>query len=383
MGRMLMLILSVVIVIFGLMLLGMNRSNTNMVEHDVVAFSRLSAKNIAKSGIELAISHIFEDTTWSGVDSFDVGNGNLEVDVSTTTGRYPNSSGSLPSARQIVSTGMYAGINETIMSVVQLPPRMVPPPSFKYALGSDANISLSGNMRIQADWDKNWNANIHTNGALNVGGSDQENYGGKIRGYGTYANSTNLDDDDVDDYFNPYIDYPNQQKCQQVTTVEFPVYDQNSLKAEATTYYSGDQSFTSTMQLGTADNPEIIYVDGDLTLAGQFNGYGCFIVNGEVSITGTVDTDATSTGEFANRLGLYSSENIKIAGDATVAAQIYSERKIDFLGGCEIHGLAVAKKGLVGGGNTTIYYRPASDNIIPRTWWVERHGRPVMLSYYE
>ena len=64
------------------------------------------------------------------------------------------------------------------------------------------------------------------------------------------------------------------------------------LSVSADTYYSGATALTGTnIELGTIDNPEITFVDGDLLMAGSGDGAGVLVVTGSLDYQGVFDFD--------------------------------------------------------------------------------------------
>ncbi|MDZ7722112.1 MAG: hypothetical protein U5R06_04605 [candidate division KSB1 bacterium] len=377
MGKMLLIIVAASLIWMGFSSTAVRESLVEATTQTSHAYRQAKANNLAKSGVDYAMNQLALDSTWSGVQSKPFDNGTIDAYAASTSNLYPDRSGGSNDAKQITSIGAYEGVTDTIKVVVQFPPKLLPPPSFKYALASNAKLTVGGAALIHTENDDPINANIHTNSDLEVSGAST------VRGYGSYSNSTNLSDSDASNYFKPYDTTTGQKLVQKVDGVEFPQYNLAKLEAEATVKYSGNQHFSGNLTMGSEENPAIYYIDGDLTISGNISGYGAFIVTGDIDITGSVTIDAITNNDLPNRLGLYAGDDMKIAGGSQVYAQLYVEDELKSTGTSDIYGLAVAKNGIKAGGDMTIHYKPMSDNVIPQTWHVERAGTPYIVSYYE
>lgn len=375
MGKMLVLLVAVVTIVIGISTKDMFFSNTAMVNTSVEQYKRIQAKNIAKSGIEFAIKQLSADSLWNGVDYRGLDIGAVKIGVAKTNSRYPSAPSTGEKGYEITSIGMVDSTTAQIQAVVQFPPSLAPPPALDYALASDDDMYLSGSFMVGTEGDSSHNANIHTNKGINIDGSTL------VKGYATYHTTATCKNPDK--YFDPYVPLPGKDYIEFHEKVPFPEYDIDVLKTYATITLEGNQKFTAGYSLGTEENPAIVFVNGDLELAGHFSGFGYFIVSGDVSITGNTYIDAEGDNALLNKVGIYAGHNMKFTGGFTCHAQIYAENNLDFYGNAEIHGLAVAKGTIGGLGNPTIRYKPSNDNLVPPSWYVASDGEPVVVSYYE
>src|SRR5690606_39662278 len=113
---------------------------------------------------------------------------------------------------------------------------------------------------------------------------------------------------------------PNHQK---VDPLDIPSFNPDDYKDVATQVYNTNKTFSGNISLGTKENPEIIYVGGDLKITGNVSGYGVFIVKGNILINGNVTI--TSIDPTGNNLGLYSKGDINVNGNVTRSEEHTSE----------------------------------------------------------
>ena len=374
---MLLIVVAASLIWMGFSSMGIRESLIESTRQSSFKYRMTKARNLAKSGVELAMSKLAIDDTWGGVQQKSFDSGYMDITSTTTYSLFADRNGSGAEGRQITSVGTFEGVSDTIKAVVHFKPELAPPPSFRYAVASHADLTVGGASLIHTENDDPINANIHTNGNLTVSGS------GLIRGYGSYSGSCNLSEAEESKYFQPYKSVPGQGLADSVRGVEFPKYDLASLKAEADVILTGSQTLSGNITLGSESNPKVYYIDGDLKISGNIEGYGCFIVTGDIDVTGTVTIDAITNNDLPNRLGLYAGDDIKLAGNSQVYAQLYAEDELTTKGTTDVYGLAVAKGGVKAGGSMTVHYKPMSDNVIPRTWYVDENGEPFIVSYFE
>ncbi len=121
-----------------------------------------------------------------------------------------------------------------------------------------------------------------------------------------------------------------------------------TIKGNATQVLTGNQSGLSNP--GTAASPEIIYVNGDLSLSGAVTGYGILVVTGTFSPAGTVGWRGV----------------VLVVGKGIVTAAVGGgtneydgamlvAKTVDSLGN-PLSTLGAATFGLVGGGGNGVYY---------------------------
>ena len=392
MGKMLLFLVIGMGALFAVANLNMTNSEARLIDSSVEQYEVLQAKNIAASGIELAVSNLSQDSTWSGFTSLAIADGDLRVLVANTTSQYPGGPDmGLTNMKEVTAIGSYGILTEysggsldtlsgeihTIRAVIQLSSAATVPPFLNYAVASEADLLLQGAFSVTDDGNPSWNANIHTNADLLVQGG-----GYRVEGFGTYAGSMLKPGGGTPK--NRF--YPNQNPdglatAYQSSSVSIPTFNPNDYLGIATDIYIGTQNFNGNISMGTEENPRIIYIDGDLDFHGTTTGYGVFIVTGTVYFHGR--STITSSDPTGSNLAFYSQGGVDIHGNTTVYGQIFSEGPIVSHGSFDIYGSMASKNtmSLVGGGQ--VHYRPANADLTNDFWPSSSINRPRTVSYYD
>lgn len=379
MGRMLLFLVIGMSALFAVANLNMTYSDARLINNSIEQYERLQAKNIASSGVQYAISQLGQDTTWTSIQQLAMGDGSLNVLVASTTSQYPNGPAmGLSGMREVTSIGNVNGVTDTIMAVVQLASAASVPPFLSYAVASESDLLLQGAFSVVDDGNPNWNANIHTNGNLLVQGS-----GYSVEGFGTYVGSMQKDHGHGTpaNNFVPNVNPSGLATAYQTSNVTIPTFNPDDYIGIATQTYSGNQVKSGIINLGTAENPEIIYIDGDLDFHGTTIGYGVFIVTGTIYFHG--NSSVSSSDPTGSNLAFYSQGGIDIHGSTTVYGQMFSEGAVVSHGNFDLYGSIASQStmDLVGGG--VIHYRPANADLTNQFWNTTTVQRPVVVSYYD
>lgn len=384
MGKMLLLLIVGLGLIFALTGLNIQRSNTSMVANSVLEYQRVQAKNYAASGIEIAIKNLSLDTNWTGIANKALYEGTVTINVQSTTSKYYNGPDmGLTSTRLITAISTVGEMKDTIRAVVKLPSAggsSGVPGFFNYAVASGGNLHLNGNANIQDDFNPQWNANIHTNGNFQMNGVNT------VKGFLSYVGNAQSNPSwRLDSNITPNQNPNNLPNRAQISPVEIPDFKAEDYLDVATDIFYDNKTYSGNIELGTAENPRIIYVDGNLNISGNITGYGAFIVKGNVHVTGNVNI--TSMDPITSNLGIYTNGNIQINGNVTLKAQILAKGNAQVGGNVKIHGSLVTKGNVQFNGGVNLYYRPSNEILTKPFWEGEGSGddsvRPQLLSYYE
>lgn len=270
------------------------------------------------------------------------------------------------------------------------------PPAFRNAITTDNFLQLRGNVYIGA-LDDSLNASIHTNGTLETSGNSFT-----VEGYGTYTGSV---DTNQPDNFQPNIDYNGEDEPNVFwsDSVHIPPIDLDKLRASATLITTGDASLSNETRnfsswattlgktAGTADNPFIWVVEGNLTLESMyFDGYGMIVAVGDLetksNIVGGIDEN------LETMLGLFAAKdpntgdggNIDIRGNDQINATFYADGRVTMHGTPDLVGGIVAPDThFQGRGNMSVTYASASETITdPGFEYIIPIG-PVLIAYSE
>ena len=385
MGRMLLIVVMGAGIICLIVSLNMNTSNTSMIGNAVEEYENVMAQNCASSGIDFALRNLSDDTTWTGVEAKSLSNGTFTIIVQNTSAKYFNGpAAGITRARLITSIGTYSNSVDTVRAVLQLPNPTAgsspPPPFLNYAVCSGSNLSMNGNITITDDNNNDWNSNIHTNGNFSMNGNNT------INGFLTHkGNASSNPAWKLNTAISPNVNPNSDPVHSQVSEIEMPDYDPDDFEELATQVHNSNVTLSGNRTLGTKENPEIIYVDGNLTLSGNITGYGMFLVKGNVTINGNVNI--TSLDATGNNLGIYVNGNVTVNGNVKLYAQVYSNSNANFNGNVKVYG-GVTTKGTVNfNGNVSVYYRPTTTELTQPIWPQEDSGeaetRPQIISYFE
>jgi hypothetical protein len=374
MGKMLVMLVVAMGVIASFSSLQLNRSNLNSSSVAVQDYEINQARNLARSGVDLAISQLAQDSTWSaGYTANAMGGGSLTVNVQRTRAMYPGGpDANLNNARLVTAIGTVLDETFTIRAVVEIPSDYVRPPGLGYGIISDQSMDLTGNVKIMDYNNPTINANIHTNHDLNFGGSS------KVEGYGSYSENC-PSAGGATGCFAPNV-LTGGPLVSKVSPVAIPEIDPSKWEALATRKFYSSTTINSNMALGTKENPEIIYVRGDLKLNGQMTGYGVFLVTGDLTING--GARVTAIDPSGNNLGILVGGNAKINGTSDIDATLLIAGDAKINGTTSIVGSIIAKGEIDFAGTADIFYNPLHNAVAKKIWQIEA-GRPKIVSYYE
>jgi len=373
MGRVIIILILGGISIFGIVSINANKSTTDATKNAADYYKDLNARNIANSMIQMLQNKLSDSTAYRT-------NAALAKSMfdGSATYRVVDTVFSGDTLVKIQVTGTYLGVSRTAASYLKVTSggtTTPPPPFMNYAVLSGTNLHLNGNVNITDDNNNNWNANIHTNGSFTMNGNNN------IDGFLTYtgtASSTPAS------RLNTNI-IPNQNPTgltnhYQTSNVALPTYNPDSYLSIATDIFMGNKSYSGGITLGTAANPKIIYVSGDLSITGSVTGYGIFIVKGNVTMNGNVTL--TSPDANVSSVGIYSKGNVDINGNVTVKAQIYSDQNINLNGNVDIYGSLTAKYQVNFGGNVDLYYKPVNTQLTKQVWNTTTTVAPQLTKTY-
>jgi cytoskeletal protein CcmA (bactofilin family) len=380
MGKMILILLFGTGMIVGIIQLNNNNSSTALVNTVVNEYSEIQATNIANNGIEIAVRYLSEDTLWQGTNSLEINDGSLTINVQETSSRYFNGpEGKLNKARLVTSIGTYNGSTKTIRAVVKLPGSdvMRAPKFLRYSIASELNLTLGGNITIKDDNNPQWNADVHTNQSFFMNGNNIIN--GFLTYLGTAGSSpSHRINTNINPNQNPDLK-PNYYKTSELA---IPNFNPEEFKDVAHEILTGNVTISGNKTLGTKDNPKIIYVEGTLTISGNFTGYGAIVVKGSVVTNGNIDF--TAYDPSGNNLGIYTDGSVSING-GTVKSQILAGGNVTIGSNSKVYGGITTKGSMAFQGGAEFNYRPATpeltDPFFPRDPDIE--VRASIVSVYD
>ncbi len=266
-----------------------------------------------------------------------------------------------------------------------------PPKFFQFAVATDNDITLNGSasvsLNVRGEEGAELNANVHTNGTLTVKGSNVA-----VDGFGTYSVAgigTHLESAFEPNY-NPTaatgVSQADPVPIPDFNAVDYPNFtgpygdllvDQSS---SGPVSISGNYSFG-----GTRDDPYVWHISGDLTVSGNttIDGYVVFVVDGEANVNNNLlSGDSGYTGATESSVGLYTSGNLNLGGNAEIDAQMFvGGDAVVAHGTPTIRGNIVTKGQLELKGTPDIEYRPASAALTP--FWQTYEYTYHVIGYHE
>lgn len=386
MGKMILILVIGTVLIATVTTHNMLQSSNQILENAISEHDLTQARLNAESSFELAIKNLLEDTNFTSKPSIALKKGTGSFNITTTNARLPDGpNAGLISVRQINAIGRVNDKTVVVKSTILLQmgsggSAMIPPPFLKYGIISDQTISMNGNILIRDDNNPSINANVHTNGNFQMNGNNT------IKGFLTYVGTAHSNPSGrLNTSFSPNVNPNNSPVHSKVGVINIPAFDPDSYIGKATQVHPGNLSLSGNRTLGTKENPQIIYVGGDLTISGNITGYAAFIVKGNININGNVSI--TAQDPTGNNLGLYTRQNLNVNGNVTLRAQVFANQNVNLGGNSRVYGGITAKGTINFNGNVSIYYREPTPQLT-QPFWPQTGGqvapkRPKLLAYYE
>lgn len=403
MGRTLILVVLMMTVVLGLTTQQILNNNVNGAAETYARLEATEAQNLARSGMEIALVKLSNDTTWRGINSKSLGDGTMDVDVvryygnflPPTTNKKPdwdewcNYAGNLSSSDGdrgylVRSTGTYGNQVVQGFSVLQHTESEIEPPDcFDYALFVNYNWNSNGNCHVVAE-DGSMNADVHLNQSGNFNGVKQNNP--LVEGFLTYSGSQpnwNPSSREPSDFLAPNSNPENLDVMRSVSAIEFPEFNPDDYKDIATQVHETNLTLSGNQSYGTADNPEIVYVGGDLHISGTVDGYAVFVVSTNAHITGNVTL--VSGDNSKSHLAIYTGGDLVLTGNAEVYGQCYVKGNLIANGNPDIYGQVLVDGDFNENGHVMIHYRPANVELVEDIFACEGNDFGVVetISYLE
>lgn len=261
------------------------------------------------------------------------------------------------------------------------------PPFMRYALIAEEDLQLNGNilteMYLAGSDDNPLNANMHTNGNMQIQGNAVT-----VRGFGSYVGSASASPASaLYDSFEPY-ENKGTEVCGRVPYIEIADFDATAFASKATPdeTTTGPVVLSGTYDLGgTREDPYVWHIEGDLSATGgtTINGYTMFVVDGNVAFAGNVDAGGIEyDGADESSVAFYASGQVDLAGNARVYGQIFAGSGVSFLNGTpRVYGSVTSKGAVTLSGTPKIYYRVASPALT--TVFEEGVTEYKLISYAE
>lgn len=265
---------------------------------------QMEALSLAESGVDMAITKLYEDyddinATIDGgspyTDAFSLAQGDVTYTVVAPYGGIADSclitSDSTTWTNRMARVRVVASYQRDVSRV------------FEGAIFSNSPLVLSGAGSIFPD-ENGYGGDIYANGDITFNGTDfTMSADGSIYTTGT----TNWVPTDV----------PATHVHQGVAPLPMPVIDIDFYQSIADSTYTGKLTLNSSDMAGLSG---VIFVKGDVSIAGSYTGQAVIVATGKIKVTGSV----TATSPTDDTLVLMSPKSVTIAGGSTVDGLIYS-----------------------------------------------------------
>lgn len=351
MARAVLIILSTVIITFGIYSLVVNRSITHSTENMSDYYRDVMVRNITNSMMEILQRKLIDST------SYRVPNWNSSILIGGTTKyRVIDTMVNGESLVKVNVIGNFEGKQKSVEAIYKIIKSQSDslPFVFKYAIFSGDNFTLNGNVTI-TNAGNGLNANVHTNGNFSMNGRN------RIEGFVTYNGTFSANPPGaVSNSIVPVNNPEGLPVHYRTASIPIPEFNPSQYRHIATDLYYGNKIFNGNITLGTRENPKIIYVTGNLILNGSIQGYGLFISEGRTIINGNV---TISSPENFNNVGIFSGDRLIVNGNVKITAQIFSNKEIIFNGNVDIKGGVISKEKVIFNGNPKLYYKPINSEI--------------------
>lgn len=239
------------------------------------------------------------------------------------------------------------------------------PPFMRYAVMTDEELVLQGNIEIEGDVGNELNGNIHTNDKLKLNGN-----AAMTRGFGTFKLLALPSEAAIADNFVPIYNPDNAPVCFQTDEIVIPTMDPATLAAGMTIdSTAGALTLSNDIHFGgTREDPYVWHVIGDMLVQGggiEIDGYHIFLVEGQADIRANVEIGSSGyDGGQESSIAIYTSSGVQLRGGAEVYGQIYSNGAVEFYAGTPaVYGSVTTKGAVDFRGDVNIFYREPSPGL--------------------
>ena len=264
----------------------------------------------------------------------------------------------------IVTRALHSGVEHVVRATYEASGGVVtvPPEYMRGALVSQGNLPVMDQLTIRTS-DPASPASLRVGGNLEFReGSDPTLIEGFAEASGNVVFRTDQGESDV---FQPLAN-PDGLSLTQAKQPKFDVPDfRAGDHAHLATRTLSSGLYSGTIPLGTASNPEILYIGGNFETSGPitFTGYGVVLVDGNFIINHDMRSDG------ANPVGFYATSNFELrSGSLTIDGNILNGGNTKFMDDTTINGSVTAGSNLEFSGAAAINYIPAAANITEPFW---------------
>ena len=263
MGKSILLIILGASVIISVLILNMNANTNRSLDATLSYYDMTQARLIANSGIEIYLEKLRRDKTLTG----------YFPDNSLMGGMYSISISGPDTALKIESSGTYNKVIHNCIVNAKREQVILPPiNSSIYVSSTNLDLNLAGNIDI--------NGNDH-----NMDGTAGSSTPLPGIGVNKTPDSAYIVNDLKPKISTAILGAGSSPSVRTVPdTTNWDAVTQNYIFASDITLPSG--TYSTGLTLGTAADPKITYVNGDVHFSGDASGYGILVVNGDFEMSG-------------------------------------------------------------------------------------------------
>ena len=307
MGRYILILVIGAFMAYGISNLTLNRNTTRAVENSSRYYSKKVAKNASTSVINMLVAKLSDSTDYrvTSPASIDIFGGSVDYTVKDTSFDGDD-------FVKIVAISDYSGESHTSTAYAQID-AFIPPEFMTYAAICEVKLQFKKSKFYDYN-DPDQNTNIHSNDIMKV--EESINY---LEGFVTYT----IELDKLEGTIVPNSNPGGLPVCYSAPAVELPDFDPADFGYLADHTYNSDKKYEEvTLNLGTINNPTIIYCKKKLEIKKcTINGYGVFLVKEDAKIEETGMNYSTS------RIAVYALEEIEIK-KSNLCGQFYAIEKL-------------------------------------------------------
>ena len=260
MGRAMLIIVSGLLVALGYTFMGMSTNRSMLTEQSVDRATKFMSRNLAHTGVQLAIGEFENDNSWRGPKTITLEDGQVDISIREVT---PNT------IIEITSEANFNQINHTIISTYDISQQQSLVPAFSSTLG------------ITTD-----NFNFFLGGSTNISGYDDSGQCADAPGVQVTSQSGK---NTVGN--NSRIDGTPEDQAEINSSISYAPY---ATLVQRLAQQPGVQRISGNYKgnLGTRTNPGIFFIEDRTKLTGGIKeGFGVMVVRsgGELNLDGQLD----------------------------------------------------------------------------------------------
>ncbi|MGQ9729808.1 MAG: hypothetical protein ACUVX8_00915 [Candidatus Zipacnadales bacterium] len=246
-----------------------------------------------------------------------------------------------------------------------------PHPIFHYAMFSDHNLTVNGSPQIIAH-SESGGAGLFSNGNITFKGTASTVYGAIVAGGHIYGTATQIPSNAPRIEEHPHIDMPVLDLDYYRDPTHFAAHEYHVAPKSGLSFTNGHNAGSTTFA-----EPKVIFVEGSVKIAGNWEGVGLLVATEGIQVSGNV-----TYGSPDSSWAFLTSGQFKISGTAQIHGLIYchnADGHAEFIGTGtpNIFGGVIADVITMRGDYTTEWDgTPCGISALPGTTW--QQGPPLI-----